>query len=116
MSGPYWMARTDSTPDLWDVGIGDVAIARVEGREAALKLCTVLNDGFAAKERLGQMTFTHYEAQDALRKLEWMLDTAEWHRHDGRTHLAIRVADGADLSSKGMCRHALDAAFKAANP
>lgn len=40
--------------------------------------------------------------------LEVIADTAEWHRGDeGRTHLAVRVADNADLSCPAFRRAAL---------
>jgi hypothetical protein len=47
---------------------------------------------------------------EALSKLA---DHAEWFRNDGRTHLAIRVADGADLSCKANRLAALIAALEA---
>lgn len=40
--------------------------------------------------------------------LEVIADTAAWHRGDeGRTHLAVRVADNADLSCPAFRRAAL---------
>lgn len=40
----------------------------------------------------------------------YMLRNAEWFRYDERTHLAVRVPNGSDLSCKAMREHAIDAA------
>src|SRR5690606_31657206 len=40
----------------------------------------------------------------------------EWHRHDGRTHLAVLMLDGADLSSKGSREDAMRSLLVALTP
>lgn len=51
---------------------------------------------------------------DALRadaeRGRWMIANAEWHRSEDRTHMAILVPRGSDLSCVAFRRDAIDAA------
>ena len=55
------------------------------------------------------------QLEGATTAVQMIADLSEWHRgDDGRTHLAFRVADNADLSCQAFRRDALRAAVQIA--
>lgn len=67
------------------------------------------------------VTMTIAAALDAARAEEreaWvaLLKGGQWQRRDGRTYLAVRVADGADLSCPATREDAILAAIRARQP